>query len=81
MRTQMSLRIKPEIKSRIEILAKQENRSLSQYIETVLEKHVASEERLLEQYFPSGGQHGFWSQTDAFEAAANLQKLLEEQQA
>lgn len=81
MRTQISLRIKPEIKARIEMLAKQENRSLSQYIETVLEKHVTSEDDLLTQYFPPGAQHGFWSQTDAFEAAANLQKLLEEQQA
>lgn len=80
MRTQISFRTKPDLKVRLEKLARQDNRSLSQYIETVLERHVAAEEHLLSQYFPSGVQHGFWSQTDAFEAAANLQELLQKHQ-
>jgi hypothetical protein len=39
---------------------------------------LAQEETELAQYFPPGVQHGFWSPTDAYEAAANLQKLLQE---
>jgi predicted HicB family RNase H-like nuclease len=37
---QLNLRITPELKARLEKLAKQERRTLSAYVEKVLDEHV-----------------------------------------
>jgi predicted DNA-binding protein len=39
---QLNLRIKPELKAKLEKLAKQDRRTLSAYVEKVLDEHVES---------------------------------------
>jgi hypothetical protein len=41
----MSLRIKPDVKEKIAELARQDRRTVSAYIEMVLEDHLGSEKR------------------------------------
>jgi hypothetical protein len=42
---QLNLRIKPVLKARLEKLAKQDRRTLSAYVENVLDEHVKTSSR------------------------------------
>ena len=79
---QVSIRLDPAIHEQAEQLAKADKRSFSQFVELVLEHYLKAAQHKSslpgEQNF-TATQHGFWSQFDAYEAAANLQTLLEEQ--
>lgn len=63
--------------------ADSQKRSFSQFVELVLEQYLRSSPKEpktpLTQAFPDT-QHGFWSQYDAYEAAANLQNMPGEPQ-
>ena len=79
----VSIRLNPIIREQAEQLARADKRSFSQFVEIVLERYLQAihheNNPLLQQAF-GATQHGFWSQFDAYEAAANLQTLLQEQQ-
>ena len=79
----VSIRLDPKIHQQVDQLAKADKRSFSQFVELVLERYLRSAQQtdspLLEQAL-TNTQHGFWSQIDAYEAAANLQTLLKERQ-
>jgi predicted DNA-binding protein len=42
---QINLRVRPSLKAKLEKLAKQDRRTLSAYVEKVLEDHVTEQER------------------------------------
>lgn len=77
----VSIRLDPTIHQQADQLAKADKRSFSQFVELVLERYLRSAQQidssLLGQAF-TNTQHGFWSQIDAYEAAANLQTMSKE---
>jgi hypothetical protein len=87
---QLSFRINSEKVIQLKKLARQEHRTLSEQIVRMIDiafalkstRHIPTpaeeEQGLLDEYFPPGVQHGVWSPTDAYEAAANLQRLIAE---
>lgn len=79
----VSIRLDPAIREQAEQLARADKRSFSQFVEIVLEHYLQTlhpENNSPGHQAFSAIQHGFWSQFDAYEAAANLQTLLQEQQ-
>jgi hypothetical protein len=42
---QINLRVRPSLKAKLEKLAKQDRRTLSSYVEMLLEDHVTKQER------------------------------------
>ncbi len=60
-----------QIKRDIRALPRSEKFHLIQFLVTEL----AQEEQEISHHFEEGGQHGFWSQHNAFEAAWKLQTL------
>ena len=75
----VSIRLDPAIHQQADQRAKADKRSFSQFVELVLERYLRATQQetstLVEQAF-ANTQHGFWSQLDAYEAAANLQTLV-----
>ena len=47
---QINLRIRPSLKDKLEKLAKQDRRTLSAYVEKLLEDHVTEQERRREKH-------------------------------
>lgn len=80
-RKAVSIRLDPTIHEQVEQLARADKRSFSQFVELILERYLRSTpletEVSLGQAF-TNTQHGFWSQFNAYEAAANLQNMLKE---
>ena len=77
------IRLDPIIHRKADQLAKADKRSFSQFVEAALEQYLSTTQHeadpLAEQAFATT-EHGFWSQIDAYEAAANLQTMLPERQ-
>jgi predicted HicB family RNase H-like nuclease len=46
---QMNLRVRPTLKAKLERLAKEDRRTLSAYVEKLLEDHIAAQERCREK--------------------------------
>ncbi len=77
------IRLDPAIHQKADQLARADKRSFSQFVEVVLERYLSATQHeadtLAKEAF-TVTEHGFWSQIDAYEAAANLQTMLPERQ-
>jgi len=54
--TVLSFKVEPEFKAALEQLARRENRSVSNYVQTVLLKHLEAQGVDLEELKATGGQ-------------------------
>ena len=80
------IRLDPAIHQQAEQFAKAEKRTLSQYVQFVLEQYLmdqsrheqqtSSEHQELAAHIQQGETHGVWSAYDEFKAAEQLQALL-----
>ena len=80
------IRLDPAIHQKADQLAKAGKRTLSQYVQFILEQHVQGqihqpqhvndERQELLAHIESGETHGIWSVYDEFEAAEQLQAVL-----
>lgn len=80
------IRLDSDVHRKANQLAKADKRTLSQYVQFILEQHVQGQIHQLQQvnderqelltHIESGEAHGIWSVYDEFEAAEQLQAVL-----
>ena len=77
------IRLDSDVHRKANQLAKADKRTLSQYVQFILEQHVQgqsqhvnNERQELLAHIESGETHGIWSVYDEFEAAEQLQAVL-----